>query len=207
MTMDWFSLGSAGLAFFVVAISPGPATISNSAIAMQYGRRTSFIYGLGLSSGLVFWGLLAASGMGAMLQNSLYLLSTLKVLGGLYLLWLALQSVRSARQQKSVPPSQPAEQRWFLKGLALNLSNPKSVIAWMAALSVGLDATASLPTLFAVTIVCSIAGFAANALYSLLFSIEAVMRGYIEFRRQFDGFVAALFTLAGFALIRSAFAH
>ena len=65
-------------AFFVVAVSPGPANLSNAAIAMAHGRRTSLIYGLGLSCWLVFWGLVGASGVGAVLQSSLYLLMALE---------------------------------------------------------------------------------------------------------------------------------
>ena len=51
-----FSLFSIGLAFFVIAISPGPANISNAMVAMSQGRKISLIYGAGLSIGLVFWG-------------------------------------------------------------------------------------------------------------------------------------------------------
>lgn len=40
---DFISLASTGLAFFIVAASPGPATISNAAIAMNHGRKTSLI--------------------------------------------------------------------------------------------------------------------------------------------------------------------
>jgi len=72
--IDPLSLASTGLAFFLVAVSPGPATLSNSTIAMSHGRKTSLIYGAGLSTGLVFWGVIAASGMGALLQSSLYVL-------------------------------------------------------------------------------------------------------------------------------------
>ncbi len=69
--IDLISLASTGLAFFVVAVSPGPANISNATIAMNHGRKASLIYGLGLSCGLVFRGLIAASGMGAVLRSSL----------------------------------------------------------------------------------------------------------------------------------------
>ena len=202
--IDLFSLVSSGLAFFVVAVSPGPANISNAAIAMNYGRKTSLRYGVGLSCGLVFWGLIAGSGMGAILQTSLYLLITLKILGGLYLLWLAFRSICSARksEQSNIPIIR--DQRWFLRGLLLNVSNPKTVIAWMAALSVGLKSTDSLFAIIAALAVCIVVGFLTNALYSLVFSVGGMMRLYQRGRRWIEGFVAALFATAGFGLIRSA---
>jgi len=203
--MDLISLASTGLAFFVVAVTPGPANISNATIAMNHGRKISLIYSTGLSCALVFWGLIAASGMGAVLQGSLYLLIVLKVLGGLYLLWLAFLSGRSAWRSDAQTTFVSSDQKWFLQGLLLNMSNPKSVMAWMAALSVGLDANDDIHAVAAATAVCIGVGFTNNALYSILFSIGGMMRGYRRFRRRINGVVAALFTLGGFALIRSAF--
>jgi len=204
---DLLSLGATGLAFFVIAVSPGPATVSNAAIAMSKGRRISLIYGAGLSCGLIFWGLMAASGMGAVLQSSVYLLTALKILGGLYLLWLALMSGRSALKPTPSVPSSTGHERWFLRGLVLNMSNPKSVIAWMAALSISVNATADYFTVATATLVCILVGFATNVAYSVLFSINEMMRMYERFRCRIDGVVAALFSLAGFGLIRSAFAR
>lgn len=205
--IDLASLGSTGLAFFVVAVSPGPATLSNAAVAMRHGRTTSLIYGLGLSCGLVFWGIIAASGMGAVLRGSLYLLPALKVLGGLYLLRLAFLSARAARRPETETNVDARDRRWFLRGLLLNLSNPKSVIAWMAALSIGLETNDGIGAIVAATLVCILVGFLTNALYSAVFSVEGMMRAYRRARRWIDGVVGVLFSVAGVGLIRSAFAR
>lgn len=203
---DPIALASTGLAFFVVAVSPGPATISNAAIAMSYGRRTSLVYGLGLSCGLVFWGLVAASGMGAVLNTSLYVLPVLKALGGIYLLRLAWLSGRKALQPPTPATTQTTHNgtTWFWRGFILNLSNPKSVIAWMAALSVGLDPNADIAAIVLATSVCILVGFATNAFYSLLFSMDGMTRSYTRARRAIDGAVAGMFAIAGLGLIRSA---
>jgi Putative threonine efflux protein len=145
--------------------------------------------------------------MGAVLQSSFYVLMVLKVLGGLYLLWLAFVSARSALQPESESTTSIQSRNWFFKGLLLNISNPKSVIAWMAALSIGLDANDSIWSVAAATSVCIVVGFAVNALYTLLFSMKGVMQGYQRCRRWVSGVVAGLFTLAGVGLIRSAFAR
>lgn len=203
--IDVISIASTGLAFFIVAVSPGPATLSNATIAMSHGRKASLVYGAGLSSGLIFWGIVAATGMGAVLQGSLYLLMTLKVLGGIYLLWLAYQSGRSALQSNPKTAIVAEEKRWFIRGLLLNMSNPKSVVAWMAALSVGLNVDADTSAIVVATIVCIVVGFLTNALYSIMFSIKGMMIWYQRFRQKIDGIVAVLFAMAGFGLIRSAF--
>lgn len=202
--IDPFSIASSAMAFFVVAISPGPATISNATIAMSYGRKASLVYATGLSTGLLFWGLIAATGMGAVLQGSLYLLMSLKVLGGTYLLWLAVQAARSAWHPNSESKNPSVDKRWFLRGMLLNMSNPKSVIAWMAALSVGLSPDAGNGAVIAATCACVVVGYFANALYSVLFSINGMMMGYQRLRRKIQATVALLFTLAGMGMIKSA---
>ncbi|MFK7855625.1 MAG: LysE family translocator [Granulosicoccus sp.] len=204
--MDLLSLASTGLAFFLVAVSPGPATISNATIAMSHGRNKSLVYGAGLSCGLVFWGLIAATGMGAVLQGSLYLLTILKIIGGGYLLWLALQTGRAAWKPEMQTTPISADKRWFFRGLLLNMSNPKSVIAWMAALSIGLESNAGTGAVMAATLVCILVGFATNAIYSLVFSLDGMMLGYQRLHRKINALVAALFALAGLGMIRSAFA-
>ncbi len=199
------TLLAVGAAFWIVAASPGPANLSNAAIAMRYGRRPSVIYGLGLSVALVFWGILAATGMGALLQASAGALMVLKLIGGLYLLYLAWSSARSAATPGTPEIAQMGAGRWFWRGVILNLSNPKSVIAWMAALSMGLDPSGSTLSVMLTTLVCVVVAFFNNLTYSLIFSLGGMMAAYRRFRRWIDGISAALFSLAGFALIRSAF--
>lgn len=207
--IDPFSLFSIGLAFFVVAVSPGPANISNATIAMSRGRKASLVYGAGLSSGLVVWGIVAASGMGAILQSSVYLLMALKVFGGLYLLWLAylsgIEAVNPNDDKVLLSEKPTSNMDWFVRGFILNISNPKTVIAWMAALSVGLGPQDGVLSLVSGVFVCIIVGFSTNAMYSLCFSFENVMRGYRRVSRWINGAVSGLFALAGFGLIRSAF--
>jgi len=205
--IDLFSLASIVLTFFIVAVSPGPATISNAIVAMHQGRKAGLVYGAGLSCGLAFWGLIAASGLGVVLQSSVYMLSILKVLGGLYLLWLALLSARSAWHPVSNDTITSIKMNWFFQGLLLNLSNPKAVLAWMAALSVGLDSNDDIYSIAIATGVCTGAGFLVYVLYSILFSLEGVMDAYQRCRRWADAAVAGLFTLAGVGLIRSSFAQ
>lgn len=201
------TLAAVGVSFWIVAASPGPANLSNAAIAMRYGRRPSVIYGLGLSVALVFWGILAATGMGALLQASVGALLVMKLLGGLYLLYLAWLSARSAAQPGNAKIAEATGGRWFWRGVVLNLSNPKSVIAWMAALSMGLDPSGSPLSVVLTAAVCVVVAFLNNLAYSLIFSMGGMMAVYRRFRRWIDGVSAALFSLAGFALIRSAFAR
>ena len=94
---------------------------------------------------------------------------------------------------------------WFLRGLILNLSNPKTVIAWMAALSVGMGANDDIYSLVACLAVCVGVGFFTNGMYSLVFSIGGMMKAYQKASRWINGVMASLFAAAGLGLISSAF--
>lgn len=207
--IDWTGLASILVAFFIVAASPGPATLAVSMVSAASGRKHGMIFGAGLAFGLAFWGVIAATGIGAILEASTHLLIALKVAGGLYLLWLAYGSARTAMRVAPEKLGQdtrvrPSEKRLFAKGLALNLSNPKAVFAWMAALSVGLGADDGLVSVVVATLGCALIGLCIYAVYAAAFSISVVMNGYIKLRRWIEGMVSALFAIAGIALIRSA---
>ena len=142
--------------------------------------------------------------MGAVLQASAWLLVVLKVLGGCYLLWLAWQSGRSALRTGDAEVAQIGAGRWFWRGVILNLSNPKSVIAWMAALSMGLNPDDTTAAVVVTTLVCVAVAFFNNFSYSLVFSMGGMMAIYRRCRRWVEGAAAALFASGGLALIRSA---
>jgi threonine efflux protein len=192
------------VAFFIVTVSPGPANIAVATVAMHSGRRPGLLFGLGLSVGLAFWGAVAATGLGVMLQSTTTFLTFLKLFGGAYLIWLAVQSGRSAARKTDDMTAQTQKGRWFWRGLLLNLSNPKAVVAWMAALSMGLGQETGTLAVAIATLICIGLGFVNYAGYALTFSLPGFMAGYRRSRRWIDGVVAGLFALAGFGLIRSA---
>ena len=202
--VDIAGLLTVGTAFFVVAASPGPATLATATVSMRSGRQNGLIFGAGLSVGLAFWGMVAATGMGAMLQASSIALTALKILGGAYLLWLAYLSTRSACQKKSEISAVISNGSWFKRGLFLNLSNPKAVLAWMATLSLGIGDSHSIWQVISATSLCAVLGFLIYTGYVLVFSTSGAMNVYARLRRWIDGVVAGLFALAGLSLLRSA---
>ena len=205
--MDLSALLPIFAAFFVVAVSPGPANIAVATIAMSRGRTAAMRFGMGLGTGLAFWAIIAATGLGAVLQGSAIALTVLKLFGGCYLLWLAYKSCKSAAAPAPQAATQTGTDKWFVRGLFLNLSNPKAVVAWMAALSMGMGQGGSWTTLGVATLVCVGLGYANYAGHALAFSVGGFMAAYARARRWIDGTVAAFFAVAGFGLIRSALAR
>jgi len=129
----------------------------------------------------------------------------LKIAGGCYLLWLAYLSLRSAQESKAEISMPDVEGKWFVRGLLLNLSNPKAVVAWMATLSLGVSHEHGAIQVVAAASLCIALGFVIYAAYVYIFSTNGAMQMYSRLRKWIDGMVSGLFALAGFGLIRSAF--
>ncbi len=89
--------------------------------------------------------MIAVTGLGAILQASSLILSGIKVLGGLYLLYLAYGSYRSARLAGTPLAAVEATQsgtvqkkaNWFRPGDAAQPLQSKAILVWMATLSLG----------------------------------------------------------------------
>ena len=201
------SLSAMASAFFLIAIAPGPATLGCASVSMAHGRRAGLGFGLGLSVGLAVWGIVAAAGLGAVLVASERLLVALKLLGGVYLLWLAWQSGRRAAARDVPVRAVTGQGRWIWRGLILNLSNPKAVLAWLAVLAIGTGPNAGAATVALATAICALIGFLIYLPWIFGFSHPRIMAVYARARRWVDGVVAALFATAGLGLIRSALAR
>ncbi|SFI84116.1 LysE family translocator [Jannaschia pohangensis] len=188
-------------AFSLVAVAPGPANLAVSVVAMSHGIGPALRMAAGLALGLAVWGVIACLGFGALLAGSEVALTALRLLGGAYLCWLASRSARAALGPRAVAAA-PSPVRPFRTGLLLNLSNPKAVFAWLAALSMGLGPEAGPGFVTLATAFCAVIGLCNYLGWALLLSRGPVRRAYARAAVWIDGVVAALFAAAGLGLIR-----
>src|SRR5919202_5908686 len=82
------------LACFVLFITPGPDMSLFLAKTVSGGRRAGIAAMLGAFAGCLVHTLLAALGLSALLAASATAFFVLKVVGGFYLLWLAIDAIR-----------------------------------------------------------------------------------------------------------------
>ena len=118
------------LACLVLFITPGPDMSLFLAKTMAGGRRAGIASMLGAMAGCCVHTLLAALGFSALLAASVTAFMILKVVGALYLLWLAFDAVRNG-SALSVKDERKAELpfwKTFLVGVGINLTNPKIVL-------------------------------------------------------------------------------
>lgn len=193
-------------AYFVVIASPGPSTIAIMGVAMKQGRESAIFLALGVVTGSMSWAILAATGVATVLTAYAEAVFFIKVAGGLYLLYLAWKSARSAMSpraggMKSMTPARKAV--FYRRGVLLHLSNPKAVLGWVAIMALGLGPDAPPHTLLTIMAGCAVLGLTVNVGYALLFSTGVLGRAYQKFSHWIEGALAVIFGYAGFRLLLS----
>ena len=137
LSQHWPALLAVFTAFALVVGSPGPSTLSIMATSMNAVRRDGVVLALGVTAGSMTWGILAVLGLSAVLAAYAPTLYVIKIAGGLYLLYLAWRSARSALQAgeaaaRSEPTTKVSAARTFLRGYLMHLTNPKAILGWIA---------------------------------------------------------------------------
>src|SRR5437667_11272377 len=120
-------LGLAGYSF-VASVTPGPNNVVLWGIGLRYGYRAAIPYLLGIPLGVGLMVLSAAAGLGVLIASVAALGIGLKVVGSVYLLYLAWQVVGIAAVEEADIASAPG----FGQSVAFQFVNPK---AWFFVLS------------------------------------------------------------------------
>jgi threonine/homoserine/homoserine lactone efflux protein len=130
------------LACIVLFITPGPDMSLFLAKTVSGGRAAGMASMLGAFVGCLVHTMLAALGLSALLAASATAFFILKVVGALYLLWLAFDAIRhgSALTIRQEQPVKAPVLKTFLLGLGVNLTNPKVVLFFVTFLPQFVDA-------------------------------------------------------------------
>ncbi|MBV9415888.1 MAG: LysE family translocator [Solirubrobacterales bacterium] len=119
------------LTAFVVIVIPGPSVLFVVGRALAGGRRMAVLTVIGNALGEYVQVIAVAFGVGALAERSVAAFTTLKLLGGAYLIYLG---VRTFRERKSlaaalaVPVPARSDRRAFLEGATVGVTNPKTVV-------------------------------------------------------------------------------
>ncbi len=128
-------------ALLLGAASPGPSFILVAKITMSRSRKDGIAASIGMGVGGVIFSILALFGLHMLLTNIPILYITLKLLGGLYLIYLATSIWRGAKKPLTAAnvnvDIRSSLIKSFFTGLITQICNPKTAIVYgsiMAAL-------------------------------------------------------------------------
>jgi len=118
-------------ASFVLAITPGPDNIFVLTQSALYGKKAGILITLGLCTGLVFHTTLVAFGISAIVQSSDWAFDFLKLIGAIYLLYLAYNAL-STKASSFKKNSHLSAFSLYKRGILMNTSNPKVSLFFLA---------------------------------------------------------------------------
>lgn len=144
MLIDVAPLAAFIPAALVVTTTPGADTMLTIRNTARWGRRGGWLTVLGILTGVSIMAVLVVSGVGVLITRQPMALDLLKIGGAIYLLWLAVQSIRAIVSihrggQGGWSPVEGDTDRveqvsWrekfgpYLTGLFTNITNPKVLI-------------------------------------------------------------------------------
>lgn len=115
-----FMFASVGL-----TLAPGPDILYVLSLSLNSGWKKGFMTALGLVSGLIFHTMAVALGVGYIIERYSSLIIVIKILGALYLLFLAYQMWTQKSIQSMKKENKKHFKEHFKTGLVMNLINPK----------------------------------------------------------------------------------
>lgn len=118
------------LACIILFVTPGPDMSLWLSKTLSEGRAGGTAAMLGTQVGCLAHTLAAAAGLSALLAASAEAFTALKIIGALYLAWLAVDAIRhgSRLNVKTETASASRPMKTFLLGFGVNLTNPKVVL-------------------------------------------------------------------------------
>ena len=200
---------SIALIHFFALISPGPDFFFVTQSAIRQSRTHALCAALGVSLSILVWSICAISGLHFLFQKIAWLQQILMILGGLYLLYLGTQLLKSSFAKKGdIAPAtelkktaSKSHKKLLLQGFFTNMANPKALVYFSSVFSIAISTDVSLlqqSSLLALVFVESLIWFAVVA---LVFSAPKMTGYYQKFSQKIDAITGGIFISFGCLLI------
>jgi len=137
------------VAFALVAIPlilvPGPSVLFVIGRSLSLGKVGGLLSVLGNSIGALIAAVAVALGVGIVIAQSLVLFTVVKIAGAAYLIYLGVQAIRHRRAHAAAATAEVAPRaawKLLLQGVIVGVSNPKTIVFFLAVLPQFVDYSA-----------------------------------------------------------------
>lgn len=192
----------------LACITPGPNTLLVMRYALTAPRRVSILAAIGTITGTFCWGLAGWLGINVLFQAAPFAYLALKIVGGLYLVWLGAKiflDARKARQATDLAAQRvdvPLKTAYRM-GLATNLANPKSALFVASLFAATMPAgTPFFYGLGAIAVMLVVSTVYYACLIGLI-THPTIAAGYLKAKKKIDVGVGLIFVGFGTKLLLS----
>ncbi|AFO89767.1 LysE family translocator [Phaeobacter inhibens] len=195
-------------AFLLGVSSPGPNVLAVIGTSMSVSRKAGVSLALGVASGSFTWAMLTALGLSALLATYASAITVIKIVGGLYLLFLAYKAFKSAAsahdiQARTLDGKTRSPFGYALSGYIIQMTNPKAALTWIAIIALGLQPGAPLWVAAVIVIGTFMLSIVIHVLYAVAFSTPIMVALYGKARRYIQATLGCFFAFAGVKLLTS----
>ena len=125
------------IAFFsaalLLALVPGPDNIFVLTQSIFQGKKSGLMIVMGLCTGLIFHTLAVTFGVAVIFQTSEVAFTILKIIGAVYLLYLAWQIFNASSEKIDTENNSMIDyKKLYIRGIIMNITNPKVSIFFLA---------------------------------------------------------------------------
>lgn len=163
-------LAAFAVAAFLIIVIPGPSVLFVVSRALAYGRRAALATVAGNSAGSFALAVAVAVGVGAVVQTSAIVYTTIKLIGAAYLVYLGARAIRhrrALREALSRQASPVSDRRTWSEGFVVGVTNPKTAVFFAAMLPQFIDRSAGHATAQMIVLgaVFAVIALASDAVY------------------------------------------
>ncbi|MBV2358748.1 LysE family translocator [Thalassococcus sp. CAU 1522] len=204
MLAEWLPNLLAGWGIQLLGVlSPGPGVALILTVATTRGRGPAITTCLGIGTGAVCLAFAAIIGLGALVAQLAWAMTAVKLAGAAYLTWLAWKAFGRAVAPPPPPAAafrQPATRGVALAGLAMQLTNPKAILYWLAAVAVANFAAAPWPVIALFLLGAFLNSFLGHGAWAVALSSRAFTALYARGRRWIEATLGGFFAFTAFKL-------
>jgi threonine/homoserine/homoserine lactone efflux protein len=188
LSASLLTLVTIGFVQLLAVISPGPSFLVTARTAVAGSRAEGLKVALGLGVGTVIWSSAALFGLSYVFAQFHWLFVAMKIGGALFLLWIAIQIFRHAKDP-FVMTLREVEARGrspLLQGLLIQISNPKVAVFFGSIFIAMLPREVPPWMIVALIAVVTMNEIVWYSLVALFFGAEPVRRGYLKAKSWID---------------------
>ena len=202
-----------GLAHFLALLSPGPDFVLIVKSAIKNDSKDAIGVALGITFANAVYIGLCLIGVGSILAASAPIMITLKIIGGLFLMYLGIQALRArkgAYDQFQVAQSAHSNipKTTFLKeftaGFLSGIFNPKNLLFYLSLFTVVLTPEISFVFKLGLGIWMTVVVFAWDTAVIFLLSTRKVRAKFTQVAYYIDKVTGALLGVIGLTIVRTA---
>jgi threonine/homoserine/homoserine lactone efflux protein len=156
---------------FLIIVIPGPSVLFVIGRALAYGRRTAIASAVGNELGMLVLATLVAVGVGPIVQRSASIVTLIRLVGAVYLIYLGLRAWRERGRLSIVEAEVTPQDPWraIRDGFVVGVANPKAILFFTAILPGFVDPARGHVTLqlFVLGLIFALIALASDSVWGL----------------------------------------